>query len=142
MFSRDGLANCCDRGFVAGRRDQARVRPVAFQALRSAKPKPARQVPGFAGENSQQHFLVIAEQKHWPDVLMPVCTQPFHDLSRAWSAIDEVAEEHQEDLPRLISVDLRVDFVEQPVEQVETAVDVAHDVGATSLGTTRGAGWT
>jgi hypothetical protein len=33
-----------------------------------------------------------------------------------------------------------VDVVEQPVEQVQTAVNVADDVSAATLGTTRGAG--
>jgi len=136
----DGLANRCDRRFVAGRSDKARIRSVAFQALRSAKPKPARQVLDLAGENAQHDLLMVAEQEDRADVLAAIDPQPFYDLGRAWSAIDQVAEEHQQDLLRLISLDLGVDVVEQPVEQVQTAVDVADDVSAATLGTTRGAG--
>ena len=136
----DGRANRCDRRFVAGRSDKARIRSVAFQALRSAKPKPVRQVLDLAGENAQHDLLMVAEQEDRADVLAAIGPQPFYDLGRAWSAIDEIAEEHQQDLFRLISLDLGVDVVEQLVEQVETAVDVADDVSAATLGTTRGAG--
>lgn len=141
VLIRNGLANCRHRRFVAGRLDQARIGSIAFEALRAAKPKPASEVLDFAGENAQQHFLVIAEQEDGPDVRVPVSPQPLHDLGRARSAIDEVAEEHQQDLPGLLPADLGVDVVEQPVEQVETTVDVADNVGAASLGTARGAGW-
>ena len=136
----DGLANCRHCRFITGRCDKARIGSIAFQALRAAKPKPACQMFNFAGENAQQHFLVITEQKDWLDVLLLVGPQPFHDLSGAGSAIDEVAEENQQDFPRRLSVDLGMDVVEQPIDQVQTTVDIAHNVGTASFGTPRSPG--
>lgn len=137
----NGVTNCSHCRSVARRCDTARVRSVASQALRPAKAKPARQVPGFAGEEAQHYLLVIAEQEDRSDILMAIGPQSFDDLGRAWSAVDEVAKEDQQDFSRLIPVDLGMDVVEQAVEQIEAAVYVADDVGAAALGTARGAGW-
>jgi type IV pilus biogenesis protein CpaD/CtpE len=140
MFIGYGLANCSERRFVGRSADRSRICPVTLKALRSAKSKPARQIFDLAGENSEQHFLVIAEKEDRLNVPMAIGSQPLDDLGRARSTIDEVAEEHQENLRRLVPLEVGVNVVEQALEQVETAVDVPDDIGAASLWTARAVG--
>ena len=56
--------------------------------------------------------------------------KPLDHLRRTWTAIDQIADEHQQGLARRPAFELRVDLLQKRVEQVEPAVDIADDIGA------------
>ena len=63
--------------------------------------------------------------------------KPLDHLGRRGAAVDEIAQEHQHRLVRRPLVELTMDSLQQCIEQVEAAVDVAHDIGALALGGAR-----
>jgi hypothetical protein len=63
---------------------------------------------------------------------MAVGSKPLYDLRRIGSAIDEVADEDDENLACLAAGDVGLDLLEKLLEKVETAVNIAHDIGSPS----------
>ncbi len=55
---------------------------------------------------------MVAEQEHRPDVAMAVGAQPLHDFAGGWSAVDEVADEHQQHLAGRPAPKIIVDGIE------------------------------
>ena len=107
-----------------------RVGSIALEALGAAETQPTRDQRGIPVENAEQHLFMIAEQEYGLNAVAAIGPQPRDHLSRAGSAIDQIAEEDEQDLAPRPSGDLAVDLGQQPFEQVEPAVDVAHDICA------------
>ncbi len=117
---------------VAEHGDRSRVDAIALAGI-AAPPnlQPARDQLRLAGEDPQQHLLVVAEQEDRPDAVAAIGAQPLDHLRRARPAVDQVAEEHEQRLRGAGAASMsRWICVEQLVEQVEPAVDVADDIGA------------
>jgi hypothetical protein len=55
--------------------------------------------------------------------------EPLDDLRRCRATVHDIAEEDDAERRLRMPRDLRLDFGEQPVEQIEAAVDVADNIG-------------
>lgn len=92
---RDGVLDELDGSLRRHRPDPDRIDTVALEALKATKLKPARHQFGFAVDNPQEDFLVIAEQEYRLDAQSPVIAQALDHLGRTWTSIDEIADEHE-----------------------------------------------
>src|SRR5258705_1383875 len=137
VAGRDHLTNARQRSRCGCAGDRLRIGSVAFEALRPAAPEPAGDQIGLAASQPDQHLLMVAEQEDRPDPVVPVGPEALDHLRRARPTIDQIAKEYDERLGRTPRVQIAMNLVEQLVEQVEPAVDVADDIGALATGTAR-----
>src|SRR5688572_24186385 len=70
-----------------------RLDAIAGEALGAAKPQPVGNEPRFAIKDAQQHFFMVAGQEHRPHAGRAPGPQPLDHLARRWPAVDQVAEE-------------------------------------------------
>src|SRR5207248_775710 len=72
----------------------------------------------------------IAKNEDGADRWPPVHAQPLDHLCRGRPAVDQITQEDQRGLVRWPLGQFPLNLREQGVEQVEAAVDVAHDISA------------
>jgi hypothetical protein len=137
MFLGDCAPNTHERILIAQRSKFRRVHPVTLQALAAAEPSPFRDQLGLATKNPKQHFFMIAEEKDGPNTGLTVGSEALDHLSRVWPAIDEIADEYQEDLALGTSCNVLVDLVEKLFEKIEASMDVTDRIGSPTARTDR-----
>ena len=76
---------------------------------------------------------MIAEEEDRFDAGRRIGAQPLDHLRRMRPAVDQVAEEHEQDFSSRTLRPVALDLCQQLFEQIEPAVDVADDIGAVAL---------
>src|SRR4029078_1109074 len=84
------------------------VDAVAGEAFGPAEPAPFRDQVRLSAQNPEQDFLVIAEEEDRPRARVLVGAQTLDDLCRIGTAIDQIADENDEELARRAARDLVV----------------------------------
>ena len=93
----------------------------------------ARGFPARIFQRLQKHFLMIAHQEaHIPARLLQLHRALDH-LTGTRSAIDEIAEQDQRGLRRRACAIVRRDLLQQMIEQIGPAMDIADRVNALSF---------
>ena len=85
---------------------------VALKALRTAKPKPARNQLRLSSGDPQKDLFMVAEQEDRSDPGMAVRSEPLDHVGRTRSPVDKVAEEYEEGLRSRLSLDLAMDLLQ------------------------------
>ena len=137
-----------DRRLLGDAAQLVRIHAIASRAFGAAELQPVRQDLALAGQDAQQHLLMISPQEDRRHAFRAIGAQPLDHSSRFGAAIDQVAEEDDEGSLRAARRHIALDPGEQRIEQVKATVDVADRIGAIprlpprgrSLGGTKTAG--
>lgn len=113
---------------------------VAEDRLDPADPGQEAEPLGIALKRRQEDFLVIAEQEAGARPLVAQGDETIDHFRRIGPAIDEIAEEDQLTGRTAARAIIGVDALQQSLEQVEAAVNIADCIDAASLRHTRRGG--
>ena len=126
----DRLSNAIESVFVAQAGKAGRIHSITLKALGPAKQSPFRDQFGFSCKNSQKNLFMISKEKDCSNAALSIGSEPFDDLSRTWPAVDQITDENEKNPARRSSGDVGMDFIQELLEQVEAAMDVANSIGS------------
>ena len=105
------------------------VDAIALGAFEAAELQPGGQYATLALEDAQQNLFMVAGQEYRGGRRRVVGAKPLDHAGGLGAPVDEIAEKHDEGLPRIPRRPIGLDLLQGDVEQVEAPMDVADGVG-------------
>ena len=106
-------------------------------AKRAAEPEPVLKEPHLAGKNAKEHLLMISGQEDRLHATVVKCSQPLDYAPRVRPPIDQVAKEYDQIFAGRPLGEIRVNGLEQLIQQIQPSMDVSYGIGAIAAGCRR-----